>query len=105
MTIKNTIIDKLKLYKDKIIEYIKFNLIGTANFVVAQIFYGQNNRKFLDDMNLELLGQLPMNSGIGNVSIGIYKDGDEEVEGLFNPIVINMVKSLEKKEKEVSNVF
>lgn len=39
LTIKNTIIDKLKLYKDKIIEYIKFNLIGTANFVVAQIFY------------------------------------------------------------------
>ena len=39
MTIKNTIIDKLKLYKDKIIEYIKFNLIGTANFVVSQIFY------------------------------------------------------------------
>ncbi|MCR1822133.1 GtrA family protein, partial [Terrisporobacter muris] len=34
-----SIIDKLKLYKDKIIEYIKFNLIGTANFVVAQIFY------------------------------------------------------------------
>ncbi len=39
MTIKNTIMDKLKLYKDKIIEYIKFNIIGTANFVVAQIFY------------------------------------------------------------------
>lgn len=39
LTIKNTIIDKLKFYKDKIIEYIKFNLIGTANFVVAQIFY------------------------------------------------------------------
>ena len=39
LTIKNTIIDKLKLYKDKIIEYIKFNLIGTANFVVSQIFY------------------------------------------------------------------
>ena len=56
-------------------------------------------------MNLELLGQLPMNSGIGNVSIGIYKEGDEEVEGLFNPIVINMVKSLEKKEKEVSKMF
>ncbi len=38
-TIKNKILDKLRLYKDKIIEYIKFNLIGTANFVVAQIFY------------------------------------------------------------------
>ncbi len=39
LIIKNSIINKLKLYKGKIIEYIKFNLIGTANFVVAQIFY------------------------------------------------------------------
>ena len=39
LSIKNTISDKLKLYKDKILEYIKFNIIGTANFVVAQIFY------------------------------------------------------------------
>ena len=65
-----------------------------------QIFNGQNNRKFLDDMNLNLLGQLPMNTGIGNVSLGIYNDGDEEVEGLFNPIIINMINSLEQKEKE-----
>lgn len=63
-----------------------------------QLFNGQDNRKFIDDMNLNLLGQLPMNSGIGNVSIGVYNDGDEEVEGLFNPIVINMLKSLEEKE-------
>ena len=65
-----------------------------------QIFNGQNNRKFLDDMNLNLLGQLPMNTGIGNVSLGIYNDGDEEVEGLFNPIIINMINSLEQKEEE-----
>lgn len=39
LIIKNSIINKLKLYKSKIIEYIKFNLIGTANFAVAQIFY------------------------------------------------------------------
>ena len=32
-------IDKLKFLKGKIKEYIKFNIIGTANFVVAQIFY------------------------------------------------------------------
>lgn len=37
--IKNTIVEKFKLYKDKIIEYIKFNIIGTANFAVAQLFY------------------------------------------------------------------
>ncbi len=39
LIIKNSIINKLKLYKSKIIEYVKFNLIGTANFAVAQIFY------------------------------------------------------------------
>ena len=60
-----------------------------------KIFNDENSRKFLDEMKLNLLGQLPMNSGIGNVSIGIYNDGDEEVEGLFNPIVINMLNSLE----------
>ena len=39
LIIKNSIINKLKLYKSKIIEYVKFNLLGTANFAVAQIFY------------------------------------------------------------------
>ncbi|WMT82102.1 hypothetical protein TEMA_24600 [Terrisporobacter mayombei] len=39
LVIKNTIVETFKLYKDKIMEYIKFNIIGTANFVVAQIFY------------------------------------------------------------------
>ena len=44
-----------------------------------------------------------MTTGIGNVSIGIYNEGDEEVEGLFNPIAINMVNSL--KEKEASKTL
>ncbi|WP_455539888.1 Mrp/NBP35 family ATP-binding protein [Terrisporobacter sp.] len=70
-----------------------------------EIFKGEHNRQFLDDMNLNLLGQLPMNTGIGNVSLGIYNDSDEEVEGLFNPIVINMIKSLEEKEKEVTKTL
>lgn len=39
LIIKNKIIYKLKLYKDKILEYIKFNIIGTANFVVSQVIY------------------------------------------------------------------
>ena len=68
-----------------------------------EIFKGEHNRQFLDDMNLNLLGQLPMNTGIGNVSLGIYNNSDEEAEGLFNPIVINMIQSL--KEKEISNAF
>ena len=61
-----------------------------------EIFKGEHNRQFLDDMNLNLLGQLPMNTGIGNVSLGIYNNSDEEVEGLFNPIVINMIQNIKK---------
>lgn len=64
-----------------------------------KIFNGDNHLKLLDELELELLGTLPMNSGLGNVSLGVYKDGDEEVEGLFNPIVINMLNSMKKLEK------
>ena len=59
-----------------------------------QIFNGSDTTKLLDDLQLNLLGTLPMNAGLGNVSVGVYKDGDEEVEGLFNPIVINLLNSL-----------
>ena len=31
--------DKLNFFKGKIKEYIKFNIIGTSNFIVSQIFY------------------------------------------------------------------
>ena len=54
----------------------------------------EDTEKLLDDLQLNLLGTLPMNAGLGNVSVGVYKDGDEEVEGLFNPIVINLLNSL-----------
>ena len=32
-------VDKLKFLKGKVKEYIKFNIIGTSNFIVSQIFY------------------------------------------------------------------
>ena len=63
-----------------------------------QIFNGSDTTKLLDDLQLNLLGTLPMNAGLGNVSVGVYKDGDEEVEGLFNPIVINLLNSLKEIE-------
>ena len=66
-----------------------------------QLFNGENSRQYLDDMKLDLLGQLPMNTQIGNASLGIYNDGDEAVEGLFNPIVINMISSLKEKEEQM----
>ena len=63
-----------------------------------QIFNGSDTTKLLDDLQLNLLWTLPMNAGLGNVSVGVYKDGDEEVEGLFNPIVINLLNSLKEIE-------
>lgn len=67
------------------------------------IFNGDDNVKLLDSLQLELLGTLPMNTGLGNLSVGIYNDGDEEVEGLFNPIVINMLNELKKVEEKKAN--
>lgn len=67
-----------------------------------EIFNGNNTLKLLDDLQLNLLGTLPMNTGFGNVSLGIYREGDEEVEGLFNPIVINMLNSLKEIESKKS---
>ena len=63
-----------------------------------QIFNGSDTTKLLDDLQLNLLGTLPMNAGLGNVSVGVYKDGDEEVEGLFNHIDINLLNSLKEIE-------
>ena len=63
-----------------------------------QIFNGSDTTKLLDDLQLNLLGTLPMNAGLGNVSVGVYKDGDEEVEGLLNPLVINLLNSLKEIE-------
>ena len=69
-----------------------------------QIFKGNDTEKLLDDLQLNLLGTLPMNAGLGNVSVGVYKDGDEEVEGLFNPIVINLLNSLKDIEVKKAEI-
>ena len=39
LLIKDKLIKKFNVYKDKIIEYIKFNIVGTVNFIITQIFY------------------------------------------------------------------
>ena len=65
-----------------------------------QIFNGQNSRDFLDELSLNLLGSLPMNSEIGNVTLGIYEENSDNVEGLFNPIVKNMLDSLNEIENK-----
>ncbi|WP_455542122.1 Mrp/NBP35 family ATP-binding protein [Intestinibacter sp.] len=90
------------------VKKLNINIIGVVenmSYVVCpdcgkkiQIFNGDETAKLLDELELNVLGTLPMNAGLGNMSVGIYKDGDEEVEGLFNPIVTNLLNSLKEIE-------
>lgn len=60
-----------------------------------KLFNGDNTEKFLKDMDLKLLGELPMLNSINY--LGKYNDGsiDESLELLFNPIVKKIINDLE----------
>jgi Mrp family chromosome partitioning ATPase len=57
-----------------------------------QLFNGEDTEKFLKDMNLSLLGELPMISSISNLSKG--EDHQDEFKNIFNPIVENIIEKL-----------
>ena len=90
-------VKKLNIEIIGLVENMSYNVCPDCGKKI-QIFNGSDTTKLLDDLQLNLLGTLPMNAGLGNVSVGVYKDGDEEVEGLFNPIVINLLNSLKEIE-------
>ncbi|MCE5219800.1 MAG: Mrp/NBP35 family ATP-binding protein [Clostridium sp.] len=60
-----------------------------------KLFNGDNTEKFLKDMNLKLLGELPMLNSINN--LGQYDNAhiDESLELIFDPIVKNIIRELE----------
>jgi len=60
-----------------------------------KLFNGDNTEKFLKDMNLKLLGELPMLNSINN--LGQYDNAhiDESLELIFDPIVKNIISDLE----------
>lgn len=60
------------------------------------LFNGENTDKFLEEMNLKLLGELPMMSSISNLAQDGYERKDEKLESVFNPIVTNIIKGLEE---------
>ncbi|WP_297418288.1 Mrp/NBP35 family ATP-binding protein [Clostridium sp.] len=59
-----------------------------------KLFNGDNTEKFLKDMDLKLLGELPMLNSINN--LGQYKEAhiDESLELLFDPIVKKIINEL-----------
>ncbi len=60
-----------------------------------KLFNGDNTEKFLKDMNLKLLGELPMLNSIN--TLGQYDNShtDESLELLLDPIVKNIISELE----------
>ncbi|EDK32678.1 Mrp/NBP35 family ATP-binding protein [Clostridium kluyveri] len=62
-----------------------------------KFFNGKNTEKFLKEMNLKFLGELPMLSSVSNLSEQGSESIDESLKKIFNPIVTNIINSLEEK--------
>lgn len=58
-----------------------------------KLFNGEDTEKFLRDMELSLLGELPMISSISNLSRG-EEEHQEEFKNTFNTIVENIISNL-----------
>lgn len=60
-----------------------------------KLFNGEGINKFLNEMNLKLLAELPMLSSISNLSDSNDEGKDEDLEKIFNPIIKNIIENLE----------
>lgn len=61
-----------------------------------KLFNGDNTDKFLKEMDLKLLGELPMLSSISTLAEQEYDCKDESLELIFKPIVTSIIKGLEQ---------
>ena len=61
-----------------------------------KLFNGDNTDKFLKEMDLKLLGELPMLSSISTLADQEYDGKDESLELIFTPIVTSIIKDLEQ---------
>ena len=59
-----------------------------------RMFDGENTEKFLKDMNVDLLGELPMHKSIVNYSIA---EQNEDILDLFDPIIEKIIRKCKKK--------
>ena len=64
------------------------------NLDKIKLFNGENTDKFLEEMNLTLLGELPMLSSIGNLAQNRDEDINKSLELIFEPIINNIINEL-----------
>lgn len=62
-----------------------------------KLFNGDSTNKFLNEMNLNLLGELPMLSSISN--LGQENQNDKNVEEIFEPIINSIIEKSQKHVK------
>jgi Mrp family chromosome partitioning ATPase len=60
-----------------------------------RLFSGESTDNFLKEMDLKLLGELPMLSSIANLSYHGYGVIDESLDAIFKPIVTNIINEME----------
>lgn len=74
-----------------IVENMSYIVCPDCNKKIT-IFNGENIGKFLEDMNLKLLGELPMTSSICNLSETSAEQSNEN--SIFEPIADNIISSI-----------
>lgn len=58
-----------------------------------QIFEGENTENFLQEYQLDLLGELPMGKDIANISVNGNSELSEEVKDIFNSISTKIINT------------
>lgn len=61
----------------------------------TKLFDGESTEKFLKEMNLKLLGELPMLKSISNLSQNEDEKINESLELIFDPIVKKIINGFE----------
>ena len=59
-----------------------------------KLFDGENTESFLKEMNVDLLGELPMHKAIVNYN---FQEENEEILDLFDPIIEKIIKKSQSK--------
>lgn len=60
-----------------------------------KLFDAENIDGFLEDMDIKLLGEMPMVNAISNISINGYESVSDTIELIFNPILKNIIEGLD----------
>ncbi len=63
---------------------------------IIRMYDADNIDGFLEDLNLKLLGEMPMMKDVGNISFTGYEGSNENIDKYFKPIMGEILESLNK---------